>query len=64
MSHLFSFAIISVGSRNDLKLTGISLKAVRGDRILEGAVDVQEYNNSVNPGPQFKDIPPDCVTQG
>ena len=29
---------------------GISLKVFRVDRILEGAVDVQEYKNSENPG--------------
>ena len=29
---------------------GISLKEVRVDRILEGAVGVQEYKNSVKPG--------------
>ena len=39
------------------------MKEVRVDRILEGAVGVQEYKNAVNPGPQFKDIPPDGVTQ-
>ena len=42
---------------------GISLKEIRVDKILKGAVGVQEYyKNSVNPGPQFKDIPPDCMT--
>ena len=44
-------------------IRGISLKEVRVDRILEGVVGVQEYKNSVNPGPQFKDIFPNCVTQ-
>ena len=40
---------------------GISLKEVRVDRFLEGAVGIQEYKNYVNPRPQFKDISPDCV---
>ena len=29
---------------------GIFLKEIRVDRILEGAIGVQEYKNSVNPG--------------
>ena len=33
--------------------TGISLNVLRVDRILEGAVVVQEYKNSVNPGPHI-----------
>ena len=33
-----------------VELSHISLKVFRGDRILESAVGVQEYKNSVNPG--------------
>ena len=32
---------------------GISLKVFRVDRILEGAVGIQEYKNSVNTGPHI-----------
>ena len=45
-------------------IRGISLKEVRIDRILEGAVGVQEYKNFVNPGSQFKDIPPEVCYPG
>ena len=33
--------------------SSISLNVLRDDRILEGAVDVQYYKNSVNPGPNI-----------
>ena len=32
---------------------GISLKVFRVDRIMEGALGVQVYSNSVNPGPHI-----------
>ena len=34
-------------------IRGISLKVFRVDKILEVAVGVQEYKNSVNPGPHI-----------
>ena len=45
-------------------IRGISLKLFRVDRILEGAVGVQEYKNLVNPGHTFEDIPPDMCDPG
>ena len=42
---------------------GISLKVFRVNRILEGAVGVQEYKNSVNPGTHLKISLQICVTQ-
>ena len=60
---LHSNIIRSYERAHKLTTRSISLKEVRVDRILEGTVGVQEYKNSDNPRSQFKDIPPDCVTQ-
>ena len=44
---------------------GISLNVLRVDRILEGAVGIQEYKNSVNPlGHIFEDISLDMCDPG